>query len=389
MANHAAICHINVFYKASTGKFSRVHDGSAKPYAGANSLNDCLETGHGWMENVLHMVLNFRKENFAAKSDIEKTFPRVTIQVGDRDVLRCLWLEGDQVVVYRFKKLPYGLSCSPFLLQATFRKYLGDKELDDTTLQNFISSLYCEDSVWSENRLIDLYKRRDMYSKVFAECGLDFKNWTSNHPDARAYFAKLENREEKSEELVLGLKWGVIPDTLTINANRLKEVMSQKLKTKRDLWKIVPSVYDPLGLISPFVLIGKMIVSAACKEVKSWEAKLPSKFVDLTLNWAKDFDKIENVVFNRHAGIQNPRKLELYGVSDASAHALGACVYLISTAQDGSIHSNLLISKTCNAPKIEHTIPRLELTAAVLLINLVNHVLKVYQNEKIGGYIFY
>ena len=384
LSNGRPCCYLphQCVYKASTGKFRRVHDGSAKPYAGANSVNDCLETGQNLMENILHIVLGFRKEPFAAKSDIEKAFPQVMIHSDDRDVLRCLWVEGDQVVVYRFKRLPFGLSCSPFILQATLRKHLGEKELDEQTMQNFISSLYVDDSVWSEKNLLDLYKRKNMYTKVFAECGMNFRDWTSNHPEARAYFAKLENREEKSEELVLGLKWGVIPDTLTINANRLKEVMSQKLKTKRDLWKIVPSVYDPLGLISPFVLIGKMIVSAACKEVKSWEAKLPSKYVDLTLNWAKDFDKIENVVFNRHAGIQNPRKLELYGVSDASAHALGACVYLISTAQDGSIHSNLLISKTRNAPKIEHTIPRLELTAAVLLINLVNHVLKVYQNEK-------
>ena len=383
LSNGRPCCYLphQAVYKASTGKFRRVHDGAARPYTSADSINDCLEPGPNLMANILHILLGFRKNKWAAKADIEKAFPQVGIHVDDRDVLRCLWTEGDKIVVYRFKRLPFGLSCSPFILQATLRKHLGDREVDEQTMQNFVASLYVDDSVWSEKFLNDLYKRKELYTEIFAECGMNFRDWTSNHPEARALFAKLENREEKLEELVLGLKWGVCSDELKVNATRLKELVNKKLKTKRDLWRMVPSIYDPIGLVSPFVLVGKMIVAEACKEVKSWDGKLPQRFIDLTLNWASDFDKIENVVWNRFAGIENPKRVQLYGCCDASTKALGACVYLISTAQDDTIHSHLLISKTRNAPVVEHTIPRLELTSAVLLSNIMGHILSVYKKD--------
>ena len=383
LENGKPCCYLphQAVYKQSTGKFRRVHDGKARPYKSAYSLNDCLEKGPNLMSSILHILLGFRKNEFAAKADIEKAFPQVKINEQDRDVLRCLWIEGDQVCVYRFARLPFGLSCSPYILQATLQKHLGENKVDETTLQNFIASIYVDDSVWSEILLEDLYKRKDFYTKLFLECGMNFRDWTSNHPEAREFFAKLENREASLEELVLGMKWNVLFDNLRINSDKLLEVIQSKLKTKRDLWKIIPSIYDPLGLLSPYVLLGKMIVAEACKEVKGWDSKLPQKYIDKTRHWANEFVNIENVDFNRFAGIKNPKKVQLFGACDASTKALGACVYLVSTAQDGTITSNLLMSKTRNAPSTEHSIPRLELASSVLLCNIMEHVRKVYKVE--------
>ena len=380
LSNGRPCCYLphQAVYKSSTGKFRRVHDGKARPYKSAYSLNDCLEKGPNLMTSILHILIGFRKERWAASADIEKAFPQVAIHLKDRDVLRCLWVEDGKVCVYRFARLPFGLSCSPFILQATLRKHLGENNIDEKTLQNFLASLYVDDSVWSEQFLEDLYKRKDLYTEIFAECGMNFRDWTSNHPEAREFFAKLENRDIKSQELVLGMKWDVLLDYLCINANKLEEVLKRKLKTKRDLWKIIPSIYDPLGLISPYILLGKMIVSDACKEVHSWDGRLPQKFVDLTKNWVSEFENIENVKWNRFAGIENAKRVQLYGCCDASGRAMGACIYAVCTAQDGKISCNLLASKTRNAPVGEHSIPRLELASAVLLTNLMGHVSKVY-----------
>ena len=82
--------------------------------------------------------------------------------------------------------------------------------------------------------------------------------------------------------------------------------------------------------------------------------------------------------WSRFIGIENPKKVQLYGCCDASSYAVGACVYLISTSQSGEITSNLIMAKTRNAPPAEHSIPRLELVSAVLLTNLISHVRKIY-----------
>ena len=137
-------------YKGSTGKFRRVHDGKAKPFKGAYSLNDTLEKGPNLMTNILHILMGFRRERYACKADIEKAFPQVVIHPDDRDVLRCLWMEGDKICVYRFARLPFGISPAPMILAATLIKHLGENNVDEKTKQNFIASLYVDDSVWSE-----------------------------------------------------------------------------------------------------------------------------------------------------------------------------------------------------------------------------------------------
>ena len=208
-------------------------------------------------------MLGFRKDRYAAKADIEKAFPQVGIAQEDRDVLRCLWIEEGQVCVYRFARLPFGLSSSPFILQATLRRHLGENNVDDQTMQNFIASIYVDDSVWSEAELDKLYDRKKFYTELFGECGMKFRDWTSNVAEARDKFAKLENREPQLEETTLGLVWDTEGDILRINSERLKEKIKKPIRTKRDLWKIIPSIYDPIGLLSPYVLLGKRIVNGS------------------------------------------------------------------------------------------------------------------------------
>jgi hypothetical protein len=364
-------------YRAN-GKFRRVMDGKARPFKGAYSVNDCLNTGPNLTSNILHILLGWRKEKYAAQADIEKAFPQVGIVEEHRDVLRCLWIEDGKVCVYRFARLPFGLACSPFILQATLRLHLGENNVSEETLTNFIASIYVDDSLWSEPTIDKLLARKEFYTTLFRECGMNFRDWTSNHLETRENFAKLEDRDSKDENTALGMWWSTKKDLLKINATKLIEVMTRKIRTRRDIWRVVPSIYDPLGLLAPYVLLGKRITQAACKETPGWESVLPVKYVNQMQNWCSEFDKIEDISWNRWVGIENPKKVQLFGACDASSYALGACVYLVSTAQDGEIFSRLVMGKTRNATPGEQSIPRLELTAAVLLVNLMSHVRKVY-----------
>ena len=381
LPNGRQACYLphQAVYKASTGKFRRVHDGSAKPYKGAVSINDVLEKGPNLTASILHILLGFRKSKFAIKADIEKAFPQVGISEEDRDVLRCLWIEDGKVVVYRFKRLPFGLSCSPFILQATLRLHLGENNVNEEVKEHFTAGTYVDDFLKGEDTVEKLIQSKHFYTNLFDKCGMHFRDWTSNNPLARAEFAQQESREPKIEEGALGMLWDTENDILRVNSQRLMEKIKNTIRTKRDLWKIIPSIYDPLGFLSPYVLLGKLIVANACREIKSWDSKLPQHYIDALLKWAREFSEIQNISWNRFAGIENPKRVQLYGCCDASSYALGACIYLVSTAQNGEITTNLLLSKTRNAPVNEHSIPRLELSSAVLLINLMAHARKVYK----------
>ena len=381
LVNNKACCYLphQAVYKASTGKFRRVHDGKAKPFKGAYSLNECLEKGPDLMSHILYILIGFRKHQWAASADIEKAFPQIVIHPDDRDALRCLWLENDEVWIYRFARLPFGLNCSPMILAATLQKHLSEMGVDEKTKQDFIASIYVDDSVWSEKYVEDLYKRKDFYTKIFQQAGMNFREWTSNHPQARKLFGDLENRDPPAVEKILGLRWQVKSDTLHINSDRMKHIKSKKLKTKRDLWRLVPSIYDILGLLSPYVVVGKMIISEACERVKGWDCNLPVDIIQKAKKWASELEEVSDIMWPRHIGIPNAKHVQLVGCADASSKALAACVYLLSTDVNGKVTSNLVFSRTRVAPKLKHSIPRMELLAAVLLTNIMNHVRIAYK----------
>nr|XP_033204841.1 uncharacterized protein LOC117165607 [Bombus vancouverensis nearcticus] len=67
---------------------------------------------------------------------------------------------------------------------------------------------------------------------------------------------------------------------------------------------------------------------------------------------------------------------ELHGFCDASERAYGACVYLRIITPDGHVWTRLLTAKSKVAPLKSHTIPRLELSGALLLASLATTVLQ-------------
>ena len=64
--------------------------------------------------------------------------------------------------------------------------------------------------------------------------------------------------------------------------------------------------------------------------------------------------------------------IELHGFSDASKSAYAAVVYTRLITPSGNVMTNLLQSKTKVAPLKTETIPRLELSTAILLVKSVN-----------------
>ena len=61
-------------------------------------------------------------------------------------------------------------------------------------------------------------------------------------------------------ETTLGVQWCVNSDTL-----KFRIVVSEQLMTHRGILSTISSVYDPLGLLAPFVLIGKQILQELYK----------------------------------------------------------------------------------------------------------------------------
>lgn len=81
-----------------------------------------------------------------------------------------------------------------------------------------------------------------------------------------------ENREfgEMSESRALGIKWMVYPDEFFFEFGQPMD----GLVTRRKMLSIVASIFDPLGLIGPLVMRGKLLFQEATARKLSWDDKV-------------------------------------------------------------------------------------------------------------------
>ena len=97
-----------------------------------------------------------------------------------------------------------------------------------------------------------------------------------------AYYAKdLQKLDLGCDRLpvsrTLGIEWCVEEDEFRFHV----EVKIEPA-TRRAILSTVSSVFDPLGLLSPFLLTGRMILQRRCRDGCSWDDQIPD---DLTIEW--------------------------------------------------------------------------------------------------------
>ena len=148
-----------------TTKVRVVYDASAR--SNGPSLNNCLYTGPKFNQRILEILLRFRSYPIAWIADIEKVFLMISVAPRDRDVLRFLWItnidsDDPEIVALRFARVVFGVSSSPFLLNATIRHHIEKySSLHPEIVRVLKQSIYVDDVVSggdSEDEAFTLYK---------------------------------------------------------------------------------------------------------------------------------------------------------------------------------------------------------------------------------------
>ena len=374
-------------WKRSSGKMRVVYDASAKISSKTYSLNDCLDTGPDMINSLVSILIKFRLHPYELKSDIRKAFLQIEIDISDRDLLRTLWIEQERVWVYRFARLPFGLTCSPFILAATLKKHLSTTNISTEQQQRILQSFYVDDNVSGADNLEELITFKALMEETFNKAGMPLGQFNSNHPEMRQLLAS-ENPELPDIDTVLGVIWNLTTDEISINCDYTVEsigpVKGKKdnpcNNSKRGVYSKMGKVFDPLGLISPFTFQGKLIVRDICDSVKNWDAKLPPKYLEPWRKWVSQLPLLNKFKVPRYVGIPSAKNTYIIGFSDASILGFAACIYYVVLDSKNNFRSNLLISKTHLAHKNVMTIPRMELCGALLLSNLMAHVKEALSN---------
>lgn len=102
---------------------------------------------------------------------------------------------------------------------------------------------------------------------VLSHAGMSLTKWVSNEETVFSKFIdsfKFVQSNESSN--VLGLHWCNASDTISFQ--RLEMYLEIEFPyTKRAVLSVIARLFDPLGLISPYVMCGKIV--SVCMEIRS------------------------------------------------------------------------------------------------------------------------
>ena len=132
---------------------------------------------------------------------------------------------------------------------------------------------------------------------------------------------------------------------------------------------VIGSVYDPLGMSAPFVLQGRLILQEMTRRQLGWDDAAPDDLAAQWPEWLEDIALLSQVCLPRcmkPEGFGSVASCELHHFSDASSRGYGVVTYLRFTNTCGKVHCSFVFGKSRLASLKGMTIPRLELTAAVL-----------------------
>lgn len=371
--------HMGVIKDSTTTPLRIVFDCSARLKKGLPSLNDCLLTGPSLTEQLVKVLLKFRLNPYAFIADISKAFLRVGLNETDRDFTRFIWYSNPEnkesdLITYRFRSVLFGATCSPFLLQACL-KYHFQKYKNDEVAMLLSNNFYVDNlqaTVSSEGQLSDIVNRANT---IMTEAGMPLQEWVSNSKElnnemkTNDYFIK----DDKGVTKVLGIIWNYDEDILKFKPVKFE---NSEYLSKRILLSDVSKFYDPLGLMSPISIKGKMLIQKVWEGSYEWDQDLPKEIKEEWEKLKTDYISLSDFKIKRHI-YTTGASYELHLFCDASSKGYGSVAYLNSEKEG----CNLVMSKSRVAPLNKKTIPQLELTAMVVGAKLGNYIRECFKNE--------
>ena len=407
----------------NTTKVRVVYDASAKTTG--PSLNDCLYAGPSLTPLIFDILLRFRVHPIAMTADIEKVFLNIAIAEEHRDFLRFLWLNdpyssNPSIIPLRFTRVVFGVTSSPFILNATLRHHVNQYLLNDPGfVYEMLRSLYVDDYASGCESIPEALELARKIKSRLSVASFNMRKWQTNSLELLQTFnsdpefaEELSSLKEESLPIideedcgytksvlgnqndgsskVLGQTWNVQDDKFEMDLAKIVANHDPNNFTKRIVLSIAAKFFDPLGLILPVVLQLKLLFQELCKSNVEWDEQLSEQFCQ---TWKIIFSELKEAgaLSISRCYFQKTRTglVELHAFSDASESAYGVCVYILYEHEAG-VNCHLVASKTRVVPITKQTIPRLELLGCLISVRLVESIRKALQDVlNIHAYIFW
>ena len=346
-------------------------------------MNKELLTGLDLTNQVVGVLKRFRQNSISFMADIEAMCYQVMVPEHQQTFIKFLWWNDHNIdedpVDFAMCVHVFGgassASCTNYALRSTSVDNIEEfgKEAADVIQNNF----YVDDLLKSVK---DLDTAKTLVKNVINMCksgGFNLTKFISNSRELLISIPEDKRRPGIKDltllgdipvERALGIQWNISKDYFSLNIR-----FNRRKLTKRVMLSIISSIYDPLGFTSPFVLEGRQLLQHLCNQNVQWDETVNEELKSQWIKWEMKLQQVENLQIPRclqPPGFGRIIDIGIHHFSDASEYGYGQCSYIRYVNKDGLIHCSLLLGKSRVSPNKFMSIPRLELTTAVLSVKV-------------------
>ena len=233
--------------------------------------------------------------------------------------------------MYEFSVHVFGLASSPCVAMKVVREHARRQIERWPIAEEAVRTSSLVDDVWFASE--DTGKLQRAIKEIIeltGTMGIQVHKWGSNLEELVNHFPDHQraktfqlNSEGQAAMKALGIVW----DTQLDEFRFLQGAPKKDLWTLRTMSSAAGQIYDPLGLISPTTLPGKLLIQNAWRYQKDWDKLVPEqlgKKMDLYCENQTELPRIQIPRFLGH------REGRLVVFSDASRMAQAATAYWVT-----------------------------------------------------------
>ncbi|XP_024890294.1 uncharacterized protein LOC112466438 [Temnothorax curvispinosus] len=373
------IPHHCVFKQTTEGpKIRVVFNASCKTDTGF-SLNDLMLVGPVVQQDLASILLRFRIHKVVLVADITKMYRQVRLHPSQTRLHRIFWRKDNNsnIEVYEAMTVTYGTAAAAFVATNTI-KHHAKQRAQQYPLGSLcvIRDFYVDDMLTGAETIEDALEIRDQTIQLLREASFELSKWGSNCPELLSGVSprgdKIVSFQTDSDVRILGILWDQDGDFFRFSYQ--PSLVSGPV-TKRLILSEVSRLFDPLGLLGPIIVIAKLVLQDLWQSGLDWDESVPQDTHTKWLQLKLQLPDIKQLQIPRCVkDCTHSQDFDLHGFCDASQRAYGACLYVRTKTGQHKYKSVLLCSKSRVAPLKAVSLPRLELSAALLLAQLIDKV---------------
>jgi hypothetical protein len=390
-------------------KMRMVFDAAAKDKEG-KCLNSEIENTPNRLNDLLVILLRFRRYKTAVTADISEMFLRIRMEEQDKRYHRFYLGQN----VWQWKSIIFGEKSSPDISQKVVRTCAIERGLERAK-RVIDEAMYMDDMIDS---FIDTQEAIDTSLEIIGclkEANMNITKFYSNSKEVidalpKDLLSKKVSFKEKDTILeaskVLGLNYRAEDDTFYYKCKfqdmeeffEKQKIEKPKDWTKRLILRFSATCYDPPGFISPFTVRAKSVLQRLWNIKLGWDDGIPESFSLQWQQWLKEMFNLEGLIsIPRHLKLDQAKGVCLHVFVDASTDIFAAVAYLVvKTEEVVGVESMGVLSKGVKdekqlvrtsfitaakarvTPTKTESISRLELAACVIGVRLGHTVAKCY-----------